>query len=96
MASVERPTQLAALDADGRCALMRAAAGGQGKVLEVLLEADERLHAAADGSGGGHGRRAHAVDRDGATALMLWVSGRPGADRRPCGRPAVRFWQYLL
>ena len=76
VASLERPTQLAALDADGRCALMRAAARGQGKLLEVLLEADERLHAAADGSGGGHGRRAHAVDREGATALMLWLSSR--------------------
>ena len=84
VASLERPTQLAALDADGRCALMRAAARGQGKLLEVLLEADERLHAAADGSGGGHGRRAHAVDREGATALMLWLSSRPGADLAAC------------
>ena len=82
--SVERPAQLAALDADGRCALMRAAALGHGKVLEVLLEADERLHAEADGGGGGRRRRAHAVDRDGATALMLWVSGRPGADLAAC------------
>ena len=49
--SVERPAQLAALDADGRCVLMRAAALGHGKVLEVLLEADERLHAEADGGG---------------------------------------------
>ena len=82
--SVERPAQLAALDADGRCALMRAAALGHGKVLEVLLEADERLHAEADGGGGGRGRRAHAVDRDGATALMLWLSGPPGADLAAC------------